>query len=735
MPRAAPQERASARAGPWLRCRTLPALAILLVWSSGERARAAAPEVQVTPQLVEISPDCAQFGAPRCATPGHATLEITYRLGAPAMEPGGGIAVSLGDVLGGRYRRRGRFRWADLQSTRPQDSEFVTARTSRPGVAAGILIATTPDGGTEAVALVTGRLLLGDEIVVTLGNRSGGGPGMRAPGVPFRTSVLVRENLQGAGGLFRYLDEAYGLPFPAVETHGQPADNLLITLPSEARPGEAVTLTLRAVKGCEGIESSAVPVRDHVGAVRLLASDPLVQIPQAIQFTPEDRGVLRVPIVFATPGWHRVWVGRGPGSACTEDGDPAGVSNPIRVGGSPGPERTLWGLLHVHSGRSRDGAGETEEAFRSAREEGALDFLAVSDHCDSARYDFNESGRISDLFDDPGTFTTFRAFEWTDGIAGHRHVIYPDSGAGQAPCHLIETATQGLVEAPTLVDLDREAAAAGAVTILHHTLWSRFVEAFSFGDPLAPPVTQKLLEVHSAHGRSEFFNNEPYLIHGDPDSQQPPSTPSSFQDALRLGFRLGVTAGSDNHLSQADSYVALNPGTRNVRFARQGLTAILSGSISRPALFEALRQRRSYGTTGARIWMRFEANGRPMGSVIRGAGSLILRVEVQGTSAIKRIVLVRDGVEESALWTPVPDSLGACVLFHVERSSGRDTQEHSYYVRVEQVDDHMAWSSPIWHAPRTATGPGRRILAPRDGRRASAFHRPEIVSAECPAAP
>jgi hypothetical protein len=600
-----------------------------------------------------------------------------------------------------------RFRWGRLQATRPFDPGYVTAVTSLPGVRAEVMVVNDADGGTEALVLPGASLPAGEQIVVTLGAVEAGGPGMGIPGMPLTVSAMVRENLTGPGGAFQYLDRKYGIQFPTVEVHGGTLDHFQFTLPSEATLGEDVVLTIRAMAGTEGMESNRLIVRDHVGTVSLASSDLQARLPGSVTFTAADRGVRRVPVAFFTTGFHLVGAGRDAGWWRPSPADGGESSNPILVTASPAPQRTLWGILHLHSGRSRDGAGETENAFVSARDDAGLDFLAVSEHCNTLGYDHAELAALVDAFDQPGRFTTFRAYEWSNLIEGHRHVIYPDDAAHAVPCEEVLQPTSGLFLAARLEELDAAAAAQGAITLVHHAMWrgSRRspIQAFTLGDPDNPPLTQKLFEIYSTHGRSEFFDNNPYLPHGDLQAQHPPWVPSSFQDALGLGYQFGVTAGTDNHLALADADGGFQFNTDKVRYARQGLTAVLSGQVSREDIFAALEQRRVYGTTGARIRLRVEGNGRPMGSRLDNAGPAQLFIQVAGTAAVARIVVLRDGADEIVRWEPGTGSRLACLRVRdlVDRQV-----EHSYYVRVEQADSHMAWSSPIWYAPSRGQRPG-----------------------------
>jgi hypothetical protein len=61
--------------------------------------------------------------------------------------------------------------------------------------------------------------------------------------------------------------------------------------------------------------------------------------------------------------------------------------------------------------------------------------------------------------------------------------------------------------------------------------------------------------------------------------------------------------------------------------------------MTREAVFRALKARRCYGTTGARIDLDFEIEGQPMGSIVEIAGSARVNASVRGTAPIESLEL------------------------------------------------------------------------------------------------
>lgn len=161
------------------------------------------------------------------------------------------------------------------------------------------------------------------------------------------------------------------------------------------------------------------------------------------------------------------------------------------------------------------------------------------------------------------------------------------------------------------------------------------------------------------------------------------SAPGGFKPAGYVwkawakGYKLGIQAASD-HLSTHISYAC----TLATEFTREGL-------------LDAMRKRHSYGATDNIILdYRMQTGGKEylQGDIARAPGDLKLSVKVIGTMPIRQIDIVRNNkfvhtrqpLEKEVSFTFVDN----------QPASG----ESYYYVRVIQVDDQMAWSSPIWIA-------------------------------------
>ena len=102
------------------------------------------------------------------------------------------------------------------------------------------------------------------------------------------------------------------------------------------------------------------------------------------------------------------------------------------------------------------------------------------------------------------------------------------------------------------------------------------------------------------------------LAHGEDVHIRGPEMKScSVQDAWMMGLRIGVIGGSDGHNLFGDRI--------------QGLTGVYATELSRAGIFEAIRKRHCYATTGDPIELEFRVNGHLMGSEIdfRESGNVV----------------------------------------------------------------------------------------------------------------
>jgi hypothetical protein len=150
---------------------------------------------------------------------------------------------------------------------------------------------------------------------------------------------------------------------------------------------------------------------------------------------------------------------------------------------------------------------------------------------------------------------------------------------------------------------------------------------------------------------------------------------------------LSTIASSDDHRAQ--------PGKPH-----WGLAAVRAQGLTREQIFDAIHDRRTYGTTGARILLDFAINGDAMGRSVAVSAAPRLEVAAHGTDVIDEVQVLR--YSKSSRGFEVIESIRPRALdFAWARVDAGFREDSIYYVRLRQRGEiegrvAMAWSSPIW---------------------------------------
>jgi len=310
-----------------------------------------------------------------------------------------------------------------------------------------------------------------------------------------------------------------------------------------------------------------------------------------------------------------------------------------------------FGDLHAHSALSDDATNPPDAFFRVARDVAGLDFVVLSDH--DAFLTENEWEILKTTaasFHVPGRFVTFSAIEWTH--RWHMNVYF--AGDDESAC-----ASRDCPEAADFYDFYGPRVLAGdAAAHVNHPADLFKVDWAQIEDEVTNAV-----EVWNTGGAGD---NEPGF--------------GNALWALRAGFKLGLVGVSDDHHSEREPPLL---GT--------GLTGCPADALTRENLLAALRARRCWATSGARIVLDLDVDGTGMGGERTATlGTRVpAEVSVDATAAPVTIELLRNG--------DVVDRVRCrdrrCVL----RADVRVDEPHTFlYARVEQGDGARAWSSPVW---------------------------------------
>ena len=599
-------------------------------------------------------------------------VRLTFRAGTDGLVPGDTRTIA-NTVLDGSWGRGMAYpRWSPWQTEAEDAPGFLAGSEAPHDVQVSLEVADVPgeqgtfQAGARLEATLTvlgGEVGPGDEIVL----RWGADGGVTVP-LQARRYRFPHEGSE-AGASMDYPGDTLGRS-PYIEVIGAAADRLHVAVRGGAATGSGEDVTVQVT----ALDAWGNPARGHDGEVAVSTTDDQAEHANPVTL---EQGSASFTVVFHTPGPHRVSV----------EGDPGGASGWLWVCEPAPAERPFFGDFHSHSLVS-DGTWSAETSYRHADQVAALDFAAITDHAErttDAEWDAAVQ-RAADLNRDD--FVVLAGYEWTGREAEHRCLYSLDGEAFPiVRSSAFEYQADPIDAVASLWELTGDA----ALIVPHHPgsivgPEHRWVDH----DPGLEPV----VEIYSKHGASECFGCEPAI-------QESWAWPEGnyVQDALAAGLRIGFVAAGDGHEVplgglEPDHQAAFGDDDLGPMVRRGGITAVWAAHLSRDGVFEALRARRCYATTGARIYLELWADDAPMGAELSVETAPTLTARVGGTDELRRVELVRYTVDEGFVTPVVLDEGGEIAEFTwIDEQLDSDA---IYYLRVSQVDGHHAWSSPIW---------------------------------------
>lgn len=216
---------------------------------------------------------------------------------------------------------------------------------------------------------------------------------------------------------------------------------------------------------------------------------------------------------------------------------------------------------------------------------------------------------------------------------------------------------------------------ADAVIISHHCAYPAGSWCGSTNFSCVDTQVERLTELWSMHGSSEgFVPGEKPLRRMDPEN--------TVMAALRRGLRLGFVAGSDTHSGRPG-------GSAKEPMAYWGGQAcVWARELTRAGILEALKSRRTYGITGARILLRMSVNGADMGSELPAAETAAIKIQVTAPTEIEKIQIVKN----TYLWKEIAVGANCAEIAETDRTGGAAF----YHCRVVLRDGNLAVCSPVW---------------------------------------
>ena len=482
------------------------------------------------------------------------TFTLTYTVGRYGIDDTGGIRVVfrfVGD-------------WGALQTTNPQGHGYVTAHVGGRG--SGRIALTFNKTGHQRpffpmlnARLHGGFLREGDTITIVFGDTSYGSPGMKLQ--TFCESAFEFKVLADvcAVGHFVPLPETPAISIVA----GQPSIWRAV-LPTLRRPGEVFQLGLK----CEDRWGNP---SDQVQAdLRLEPSLAVNGLPEKFSFEPGQRACSIENLSVQQAGDLSIKV---------FDGDTlVATAGPLLI--REGEFAGYWADMHGQSGESI-GINTAREYFDFARNVAFLD--ATSHQANDFQVNNAFWAHLNELtaaHQQDDRFVTLPGYEWSGNTAvgGDRNVYFRHEGRQirRSSHALLVDRSDIETDAPDARQLFEVLQQEDCVAYAH--VGGRYADVGFAHDGRI----EKSMEIHSAWGTFEWL----------------------LTDGFKLGHRCGVVCNSDGHKGRPG---ASYPGAATFG-AYGGLTCFLTDKLNRDSLFDCLRRRHHYGTTGNRLHLAVNAH-------------------------------------------------------------------------------------------------------------------------------
>lgn len=326
--------------------------------------------------------------------------------------------------------------------------------------------------------------------------------------------------------------------------------------------------------------------------------------------------------------------------------------------------RIVRGDIHRHTDISWDGNrdGSLHDAYRYALDAVGFEYQGVCDHQagNEVPYSWWMIQKAVDLFSIAGRFAPLYSYERSLPYPnGHRNVLFAERGRPILP--IPEAEQKGQEGAGKLYAYLRQYS---GLTTSHTSATGAGTDWRDSSEDLEPVV-----EIYQGYRRN-------YEGPGTPRAPAKGEEPARFApgfvwNAWAKGIKMGVQSSSD-HVSTHISY-----------------GAFYVESIDRQSILNAIRARRTYAATD-NIVLDFRAGSHFMGESFSAAQPPAFTANIAGTGPIDKVVLVKDN---RVIYT-APGAGNDLSMSYTDREPGSGT--HYYYIRVEQKDGQLAWSSPVW---------------------------------------
>ncbi len=515
---------------------------------------------------------------------------ITYFTGAYGLGRFGRVVLPFKYVSG----------WGAFQNTDPSADNYFSVECTNPDANIQLLIE-HPQSAVfplqHAATAVVGGLSLGEGewIRFNLGDTSQGSSGWRVqhfsedahPWSVWVDAFMSRHYVQVPG-------------VPPLRIVAGSADRLTLTMPSSTTPNEPAWLSARVV---DRFNNTATSFR---GSMRIEQHPDMVGLPELVEFGEAEQGVARIEgISVRKPGIVRLKA-EVPGTAMTATSNPVQCAHDFE-------RRLYFGDLQSQSNETA-GTNTAESLFQFARNVSCIDFLAhTANDWELQQEDYEKIRGLARDFNEPGRFVTIQAYEWsglTPGGGDHCVLYLRDDQPIYRSGHfkVFDGSDTEMDRYPVSALLETFRGRNDVFVTPH--VGGRMATLDDFDPTLMP-----YLEICSTHGRFEWYGRE----------------------AIARGLTIGFVGSTDDHTGR--------PGAGYSAFAdarRGGLAAVYSSNLTRQSLWDGIRRRHVYATTGDRIILDVKVNGASMGEEVRLSETPAIDVEIHATGPIRSLEVLRD---------------------------------------------------------------------------------------------
>ena len=371
--------------------------------------------------------------------------------------------------------------------------------------------------------------------------------------------------------------------------------------------------------------------------------------------------------------------------------------------------KVYFGNLHSHTSYS-DGSGTPEEAYKYARDMAKIDFLAITEHNHPAAPSRIAaepelySGTVSTSlistakrFNVDGHFVAIYGQEFSSiGTGNHANIL--EINKVIQPAEVPNGRWDKLMNdfLPTLTDAQGRL----PLMLLNHPSISSSPNNLEYGRDDYADFNEWISKLDSYAQLINMINGPSHQMN------QPAGSPSEseFLRYLNMGLHVAPTADQDNHLKNWGN--AANPRT-----------AVITTSLTKANILNALRARNVYATEDKNLSVIAKINNRLIGSIFAGA-------EVPAVNSNLAIEInIEDADEPNAHYTidVYADSIGgqrmADVVKQVQFTGNGTFQINDvkykggnqyFFLKITQTDEDAvlvdrAWLAPVWFEPNAAT--------------------------------